>query len=479
MSTAARTAERADGHWSGEDALRQELAEHGLDAGLDRTTPPASHRRGGCPVLDWAASGAMSITGRPEAPAWPDGDVLATLGGAGRLLTELAGHFGAHQLSFDLGRLLCARAAIRSIRTPDDGDVRRGTVSFGGHCRLFPTGADWIAINLSRPEDVASLPALSSGRIDPAVIGTDLQRLWSALAQEVSGRPAAEVVEAAQELGMPASVLGEVVDSGAAKSPWSIRTLGAGALQPSAGRQLLVVDFTAMWAGPLCAHLLAGAGARVVTVEAIDRPDGARFGDPRLYAELHRGHDRLVVDFADVEGRRRITDVVASADVVLEASRPRALSALGLDAEDFLTGGPGRTWVSITGYGRSGPRSGRVAFGDDAAVAGGLVGRDPNGDPVFCADAVADPVTGVLAAVAALASVTAGGGHLVDCSMSAASAFVNQGGRCPGVHRVERQGDGWMAFCDEAAVPVTRPWVQGEGHRAERSIGRPVTISSQ
>ncbi len=154
-------------------------------------------------------------------------------------------------------------------------------------------------------------------------------------------------------------------------------------------------------------------------------------------------------------------------------------SALGLDAGDFLTGGPGRTWVSITGYGRSGHRSGRVAFGDDAAVAGGLVGRDPNGDPVFCADAIADPVTGVLAAVAALASVTSGGGHLVDCSMSAASAFVNQGGRCPGAHRVERQGDGWMAFCDEAAVPVTRPWVQGEGHRDERSIGRSVTISSQ
>ena len=51
-------------------------------------------------------------------------------------------------------------------------------------------------------------------------------------------------------------------------------------------------------------------------------------------------------------------------------------------------------WVSITGYGRDGPAAQRVAFGDDAAVAGGLIGGDRT-DPVFCADAVADPLAGL------------------------------------------------------------------------------------
>ena len=53
-------------------------------------------------------------------------------------------------------------------------------------------------------------------------------------------------------------------------------------------------------------------------------------------------------------------------------------------------------WVSITGHRRLAPQSMRIAFGDDAAVAGGLVGRLVDG-PVFLADAVADPLAGLTA----------------------------------------------------------------------------------
>ena len=85
----------------------------------------------------------------------------------------------------------------------------------------------------------------------------------------------------------------------------------------------------------------------------------------------------------------------ARADVVLEASRPRALAQFGIDAEALTTGTPdGRgpqAWVSITGYGRTGDEANRVAFGDDAAAAGGLVSWT-DGEPLFCADAVADPL---------------------------------------------------------------------------------------
>ena len=424
----------------------------------------------GCPVLDWAVCGAMALTGWPDEPARPDGDVVAALGGAGLVFAELARRHGRN-LSIDPGALLCARAAVR--RTPD-ARLRRGTTSFGGRCRLLPTGGDWVAVNLSRPDDVASLPALSNGRIESGAL--DDAELWAHVAREVSRRPATELVDAAQELGLPASVLGEETDAVVGALPWSIRAVGA-ARKRRSGDPPLVVDFTALWAGPLCAHLLARAGARVVTVEATGRPDGARLGDPHLHAALHRGQDRLLVDFDSSDGLRRIVDVVSSADVVLEGSRPRALAALGFDACDFVSGRPGRTWVSITGFGRSGPKSGRVAFGDDAAVAGGLVGRDQRGDPVFCADAVADPTTGLLAAVAALASVTSGGGHLVDCSMAASSAFVNRGGQCPGRHRVERLGDGWMSFCDDTAVPVFEPWAARLGRPSEAGFGSSVVAS--
>jgi crotonobetainyl-CoA:carnitine CoA-transferase CaiB-like acyl-CoA transferase len=60
-----------------------------------------------------------------------------------------------------------------------------------------------------------------------------------------------------------------------------------------------------------------------------------------------------------------------------------------------------------------------VAFGDDAAVAAGLAyaARDRSGTPLFCGDAIADPLTGMHAAVAAQASWRAGGGHLLDVSL--------------------------------------------------------------
>lgn len=477
MSAGPTPAERAGRQGSGEETLRRYLAEAGLEVELGQTAPTGRAasvddrpNERGCPALDWAASGAMALTGWPDEPARPDGDVVATLAEAGRVLADLASRHGRH-LSIDPGALLCARAAVR--RTPG-ARVRRGTTSFGGRCRLLPTGRDWVAVNLSRPDDVASLPALSNGRIEPDAL--DDAELWAQVAGEASRRPAAELAKAAQELGLPASVLGEEVDE-VGGPPWAIRALGAPRKRPTGDRPL-IIDFTALWAGPLCAHLLARAGARVVTVEATGRPDGARLGDPRLHAALHRGQDRLLVDFDSSDGLRRIADVVSSADVVLEGSRPRALAALGLDACDFVSGRSGRTWVSITGFGRSGPKSGRVAFGDDAAVAGGLVGRAQRGDPVFCADAVADPTTGLLAAVAALASVTSGGGHLVDCSMAASSAFVNRGGRCPGRHRVERLGDGWMAFCDDTAVPVFEPWAARRAHPSEARFGSSVVTSA-
>ena len=142
--------------------------------------------------------------------------------------------------------------------------------------------------------------------------------------------------------------------------------------------------------------------------------------DPAFFERLNAGKEGVVVDF--VHEAPHLHDLISRADVVVEASRPRALAQVGISAEDVLSKGGGpRVWISITGYGRADPR---VAFGDDAAVGGGLVVYDGSG-PCFCADAVADPLTGLAAADACLAALAVDERVLIDVPLArVAAAFA-------------------------------------------------------
>ena len=295
----------------------------------------------------------------------------------------------------DLASALFLRAELAGFDPP-------GRTSAGGSCHLLETADGWVAVNLARSDDLAAVPALIAMLSPPA----------TTLADAVRGVSAAEVTARAQLLGVAAAAFGSERGGVAATSRqrWGERrTRDPGGLR--------VVDLSALWAGPLCARLLGLTGARVLKVESTTRPDGARFGAPGFYRWLHEGHDSLVVDFAS----GALTEIIAEADVVVEASRPRALRRLGVFAERFLAARPGRVWVSITGYGRD---DDRIAFGDDAAVAGGLTGVDGNGAPVFLGDAIADPVTGIFAAGAAARSLAQGGGDLISVSMASCAATL-------------------------------------------------------
>jgi crotonobetainyl-CoA:carnitine CoA-transferase CaiB-like acyl-CoA transferase len=169
-----------------------------------------------------------------------------------------------------------------------------------------------------------------------------------------------------------------------------------------------------LWAGPLTAHLLALAGADVVQVESVSRPDPTRTTAPEFHALLHRDIPTCTVDFAEAGALCRL---LADADVVIEASRPRALEALGASADVVLADGRARVWVRITGH--RDPQ--RVAFGDDAAVAGGLVAWE-GAHPVFAADALADPLTGLVAAVVTAALLEARSPGVVDIHLAEVAA---------------------------------------------------------
>lgn len=294
----------------------------------------------------------------------------------------------------DLPAALFLRAALAGHNLP-------GRTSAGGSCHLLEAADGWTAVNLSRPDDLAAVPALV------------------ALLSGAEGEPLHEVAKrtTAAEIAASAQLLGIAAAEHASASGPPVRTERLGEPSVRAPATLRIVDLSALWAGPLCARLLGLAGARVTKVESTTRPDGARAGSPAFYRWLHEGHDSLVLDFAS----GALAEAVAGADIVIEASRARALRRLGVHAEEFLAARPGRIWLSITGYGRD---DDRIAFGDDAAVAGGLTGLDAQGDPVFLGDALADPVTGIHAAHATAHSLASGGGELLSVAMSACAASM-------------------------------------------------------
>lgn len=316
---------------------------------------------------------------------------LAPLAGTAASFTDLTG------VPVDLPAALFLRARLAGLERPF-------RTSANGSCHLLGTADGWAAVNLARPDDLAAVPALL------ALLGSPDEP--GGLCAAVRRSTAAEVAEAARLLGVAAAVPGSAQGGRPA-----VRARRWGERRSRAMKVVRVVDFSALWAGPLCARLLGLAGARVVKVESATRPDGARSGTPAFYRWLHDGHDSVVVDFAP----GALDGIVAEADVVIEASRPRALRRLGLRAEEFLAARPGRVWVGITGHGRE---NDRIAFGDDAAVAGGLTGTAPDGGPVFLGDALADPVTGVFAAQAVARSLAEGGGELLCVSMAACAATL-------------------------------------------------------
>ncbi len=389
-------------------------------------------------VLDSAAdlrraamSGIMALAGRADGPPLcPPGLVS----GLDRLAATVA-HWSAEvgdAVEVDWAELVTVRAALLGLR-------RRGRISANGTCRLLRGRDGWMALNLARPEDRTAVDAITEQRTggDP----------WEAVQGAARTRSAAEMVGRARLLGVPAALLG-CPDPGARLPPARRRW-------PSAGRrkvaELRIVDVSSMWAGPLAAMLLAEAGGQVVKVESISRPDGARAARG-FYRALHRDDQSVVtIEPGTVEGRRRLRDLLGQADVVIESSRPRALEQLGC-GPDEVEGRHGRVWLSITGYGRAEPGGHWVAFGDDAAVAGGLVAWEEGGQPVFCGDALADPLSGMAAAAAAFEAVAKGGGVVLDVSMQACAASLATAPVLSTSAEL-RHGD-WYVTVDGDRVPV-------------------------
>jgi hypothetical protein len=369
----------------------------------------------------WAESGAQFLTGRPEDPPLPCPAPLASCArGAWLALAELAG--GALDPGFPAHQLLGERAALLGLR-------RRGAISPGGACRLLDCADGQLALNLPRADDWQLLHAWLEHPVEN----------WDEIARVLRSRDVDTLVDRGRLLGLAVAPSRPPQSGAGRRAPdWYRADYAQSADAQSADAQSadaqsegahpageprrtrpLVIDLSSLWAGPLCTQVLGDMGARVIKVESLSRPDGARLGPPAFFDLLNGSKQSVALDLSADCGRRQLRALLACADIVVESARPRGLEQMGIDAADIVREGAGRVWLSITGYGRAAPMRDWIAYGDDAGVAAGLswLLRERHGQNLFCADAIADPLAGLHAALLAWTVWSRGGAALLDVSL--------------------------------------------------------------
>lgn len=327
---------------------------------------------------------------------------------ADRQLDELARVSGSARIAaLDGLTIVGERGSAR------DFEIRgRRSAGIGGSY-LNPTrDGSWFALTIMRDEDRAYLPALFGKE---GMETADQNQI----AAEVALRDSTQLLADGRALGMAVACADEVPVS----PPVGILARGERRDRP-AGHRPLVVDMSAIWAGPLCGHLLWLAGAQVVKVENPNRPDLFRTSDAQAFEAVNQGKDCVAVDLTDPQDRDRLVALIRKADIVIEASRPRALLHLGVDAHALVREVPGLVWLSITGHGATGEAANWVGVGNDCAVAGGLARAlaDATGEIGYVGDALADPLTGITAALECWRAYARGEAVRLGFSMSAIAA---------------------------------------------------------
>ena len=137
---------------------------------------------------------------------------------------------------------------------------------------------------------------------------------------------------------------------------------------PMALEGVTVLDCTQVMAGPFCTMLLADMGADVIKVEKPGGDDSRRMGPPFINGEsaafmgINRNKRSIVLDLRNEADRSVLRRIAAQADVVAENFRPGTMARLGLGPDTLRAEHPELIWVSISGFGQTGPYASRPGY---------------------------------------------------------------------------------------------------------------------
>jgi crotonobetainyl-CoA:carnitine CoA-transferase CaiB-like acyl-CoA transferase len=194
---------------------------------------------------------------------------------------------------------------------------------------------------------------------------------------------------------------------------------------------LKILDFSTLLPGPFASLLLADMGAEVLRVESPSRMDLVRVlpphdgGTSTSHAYLNRNKRSIALDLKRPEAVEVVRQLVAEYDIVLEQFRPGVMDKLGVGYEALKAINPRLIYVSITGYGQTGPYRDRAGHDINYLALAGIAsytGRQESGPlplGVQLADIAGGSLHGVMGLLAAVIQRQATGeGQHVDVSMT-------------------------------------------------------------
>ena len=192
---------------------------------------------------------------------------------------------------------------------------------------------------------------------------------------------------------------------------------------------LRVLDMSRVLAGPFCCMMLADHGADVVKVEPPGGDETREYGPPFVdgestyYMGLNRNKRSIALDLATPDGQEIIRRLAATSDVLVENFRGGTMERWGLDYAALGALNPRLVYLSISGFGRSGPYASFAGYDGALQAFGGFmsINGELGGDPLKAGIAVADLTTGLYASQAILLALqarqTSGRGQRVEVSL--------------------------------------------------------------
>ena len=265
---------------------------------------------------------------------------------------------------------------------------------------------------------------------------------------------------------------------------------------PLAG--LKVLELARVLAGPWAGQILADLGADVIKIESpagdgtrlwgppwVEREEGDR--EAAYYHAANRGKRSVVADFKNADDLRRVSELAAGADVVLENFKTGTLARYGLDFASLEALNPRLVYCSITGFGQTGPRASEAGYDFVIQAMSGFMALtgEPAGQPMKMGISISDLTCGLYSVIGIQAALamrerTGRGQHvdmaLLDCSVgllaSQATHYLTTGENPPRMGNEHAQVSAYGVFPVADGEVVLAPANDGLFRKLLALLGR-------